>query len=502
MVLNELDLDALRRWVVAARADLTTHAEALDRLNVFPVPDGDTGSNMRVTVQQAVRALAAESPEDLAEAAALLARAMLISARGNSGVILSQLVAGVGATVQERGGAPLDGAGLARALRAASDRAWAGVARPVEGTILSVAGAAADGAEAVASGSLLEVTTAAADAALQALERTTGQLRVLRNAGVVDAGGAGYLLVLEALLRVVRGRAGLADPDRLAAWLPQSGERPETQPDRSGPAAHASPDGPAYEVMYLLEHSDSERVVGLKEALDALGDSLVVAGGPELWSVHVHTDDVAGALEAGVTAGRPHQFSITRFADATNHQEPAQGNDPRLAAVVSGSGLAELVRRRGGMPVPSSGVAASRLAGLLDGARGVVLCDSEAARAVADEVAAERDDLVVAGRHPAHLVAALDVLDLDAPAADTVEQLAECERDIRALDLDGSPDEVAAQVADQIGDAELLTVVTGSAAAAADAQRVVELLTTACAGVDIVHIDGGSPSPTYAIGVE
>ncbi|WP_018155473.1 DAK2 domain-containing protein [Demetria terragena] len=509
MVLRELDLPALRRWVIAARADLAIHAEALDRLNVFPVPDGDTGTNMHATVQQALRALAAQHPTGLAETAALLAREMLTSARGNSGVILSQLVGGVAAVIDEREGVPLDGSGLAAALRSASDRAWAGVSRPVEGTMLSVARAAAEGAESVAQGSLLEVSQAAADAAKTAVERTTGQLRVLHAAGVVDAGGAGYLLVLEALLRVVRGRAGLADADRLAVWLPGTRDDdvsvvvPTESSHSEQHGGHHHPDGPAYEVMYLLADSDEQRVERLREVLDGLGDSVVIAGGADLWSVHVHTDDIAGALNAGESAGRPYQFAVTRFADQSQ-PEPASTatGSLGLAAVLSGPGLAELVRRRGGRPVPSTGVAAARLVGLLHGASTVVLCDSPEARGIVDEMARDHPDLVVAGRHPAHVVAALDVLDLDQSAADIAVQLADYERDLVTLTCDGTPEEVAARIAADIGHGELVTLVSGSGTSTEDAQRLARLVEDSCPGVDVVLIQGGPPGADYAIGVE
>src|ERR1019366_8310456 len=230
--LERLDSHAARRWALATRSAFAAHRAEMDDLNVFPVPDGDTGTNLYITLDSALEAAREPGPGSpgsgpgvegtLAGDAAALARATLLAARGNSGVILSQLVRGLSEVIGESAtsgarGAPrtddhdrldgMDGPTLARAVRRASDRAYASVTRPVEGTILSVAAAAASAAELAAStgSDLYAVAHASLAAARVALAATTAQLPVLARAGVVDAGGLGYVLVLEALELVIAG---------------------------------------------------------------------------------------------------------------------------------------------------------------------------------------------------------------------------------------------------------------------------------------------------------
>ncbi|MFF5639207.1 DAK2 domain-containing protein [Streptomyces sp. NPDC012825] len=299
--LVELDAEAVRTWCARAFDALGREREAIDAINVYPVADGDTGTNLYLTAEaahQAVEAVFAASGPDAAEAVRAMAHGALLGARGNSGTILSQLLRGM-ATVLADG---CDGEHLARALAEAARAARQAVARPVEGTILTVASAAA---EACASGgTLVEVARDAHEGAATALAATSGQLDVLERAGVVDAGGRGLVTVLGALLETVTGRT----PDRPGtAPLPPAAPREKC----------AGEDGPAYEVIYLLE-ADDTAVERLRSRLDALGESLVVVGGDGLWNVHVHVDDAGAAVEAAVEAGRPHRIRITHFAsDAT-----------------------------------------------------------------------------------------------------------------------------------------------------------------------------------------
>ncbi|WP_411072851.1 DAK2 domain-containing protein [Streptomyces sp. cmx-4-25] len=299
--LVELDAEAVRTWCARAFDALGREREAIDAINVYPVADGDTGTNLYLTAEaahQAVEAVFAASGPDTAEAVRAMAHGALLGARGNSGTILSQLLRGM-ATVLADG---CDGEHLARALAEAARAARQAVARPVEGTILTVASAAAEAC--AAGGTLVEVARDAHEGAATALAATSGQLDVLERAGVVDAGGRGLVTVLGALLETVTGRT----PDRPgAAPLPPAAPREKC----------AGEDGPAYEVIYLLE-ADDTAVERLRSRLDALGESLVVVGGDGLWNVHVHVDDAGAAVEAAVEAGRPHRIRITHFAsDAT-----------------------------------------------------------------------------------------------------------------------------------------------------------------------------------------
>ena len=368
--LERLDALAARRWALTTRAVFAARRSEIDALNVFPVPDGDTGTNLYLTLDSALDAVrnggsgAGSGPggvPDLARDAESLARATLLAARGNSGVILSQLVRGlaevVGQGADRSGG--VDGATLARALRRASDLARASVTRPVEGTILSVATAAAAAAEQAATGpeaagppaGLYDVACAALTAARTALDETTAQLPALARAGVVDAGAAGYVLVLESLVHVI---SGAGSGSHRTADLGALG-RPQWSPSVAEPTGgEDEPGGASYEVMFLLADSDPERVARMRGALDELGESLLVVGGPDLWNVHVHVDDVGAALEAGVGAGRPHRIRVTHLAE----QRGRRGTEPvtpvAVVACAPGDGLADVFRASGAGVVHSA----------------------------------------------------------------------------------------------------------------------------------------------------
>lgn len=322
----------LRAWCRAAADDLFGVRDAIDALNVFPVADADTGTNLHLTMTAAADALATRESAT-GDAWAALSRAALLGARGNSGVILSQVLRGVAEH------APVDGPGLAQALRHAADVAYTAVGDPVEGTMLTVAAAAADAAIAAGSADLAAVAEAAAEGAREALDRTPDQLAVLAEAGVVDAGAAGLVVVLEALARACAGRSR------------GSGELPYVPAPRDGvrpPMVAAA--GPAYEVMYLLDAPD-DAIEGLRGTLGPLGDSLVVVGGDGEWNVHVHVDDVGAAVEAGIVAGRPHRVRVTHLAGPAS---PSAGRR-HVVAVAPTAGLADLYESAGVSAVVAAG---------------------------------------------------------------------------------------------------------------------------------------------------
>ena len=336
--------EAMRTYAVA----LDRHRVTIDRLNVYPVPDGDTGTNMALTLAAVGEELDGAGT-GRAEVCAAISYGGLMGARGNSGVIVSQILRGLAATLSpsdEPGsansldGPPIDAGLLAAGLAAASVAADGAVMRPVEGTILSVARASAQAAQqaivddssADAGARLVTMLEGARGAGQAALERTPQQLPVLADAGVVDAGAAGYLLLLDALLTVTDGRP-LPDEVELpaevaaviadgAAGIPPAGE--ETDPlvaqraelhshlDDDGAAGHDEhdPSGTRYEVMFLLAAPD-EDMDQFKAAWDALGDSIAIVGGDGLWNCHIHTDDIGPVIEAGIDVGRPHRIQIT-----------------------------------------------------------------------------------------------------------------------------------------------------------------------------------------------
>ncbi|WP_328499197.1 DAK2 domain-containing protein [Streptomyces sp. NBC_00414] len=374
-----LDASAVRAWCGLALEALGRAREEIDAINVYPVADGDTGTNLYLTVESAAAAVEAvfaahaavsggtggpdtfpRGPEverpTLADAVRAMAHGALIGARGNSGTILAQLLRGM-AQVLAADGDPVhtDGRGLRLALRYAADAARQAVAHPVEGTVLTVASAAADAASG-AEGDCAVVARAAYEGARAALAATPGQLAVLERAGVVDAGGRGLVAVLAALVETFTGEAPAVGAVPVLASHARV-EAADAQCADGGPApAPEEESGPAFEVIYLLE-ADDRAVARLRDRLDALGDSLVVVGGDGLWNVHVHVDDAGAAVEAGVEAGRPHRIRITHFGPADAHTtgstvRPVRERAQRaVVAVVPGEGLARLYAEAGATTV-------------------------------------------------------------------------------------------------------------------------------------------------------
>ena len=341
-----LDVPAVRSWCRDALDSLGRAREEIDALNVYPVPDGDTGTNLYLTMESAALEVDGRNPdEDLTRTLRALAHGALLGARGNSGVILSQLVRAASEAIVAAGSGGQSSAveTMTVALERAADAAYAAVAHPVEGTILTVARAAATCARAEAGrvgAGLPEVVRAAAAGAHEALDRTPDQLEVLRRAGVVDAGGRGLTVLLDALVRAVTGEHPMSQPPRAALPKP----RASTEPERPE-------DGPAYEVMYLLEADDAATDL-LKVALEPLGDSLLVVGGDGLWNVHVHVDDVGAAVEAGIRAGRPYRIKVTHFGEQMVRRRSRGGEATRaVVAFAPGEGLAALARQCGAIVV-------------------------------------------------------------------------------------------------------------------------------------------------------
>ncbi len=370
MAAGRLDATVLRGWAHAAVEELISHTDEINGLNVFPVADADTGTNMLFTMR-AAWSKAQGCASDVAEVAAALAAGALHGARGNSGVILSQILRGLAevtaAAAARRGGTlpEVDGALFAAALRHAVDLVEAALDTK-RGTIVSVLGAAAEAADAAAPG-LPEAVAAAADAAAIALDKTPRQLDVLADAGVVDAGGRGLLVLLDALVCTLTGRAA-----RRRAY------RPATQPGREATGA-----APEFEVMYLLGGCGSGGVEVLRRRLEGLGDSVVIAatggsGTPEQYSVHVHADDAGAAVEAGLAVGVPSRIQITALAGVTTARPHGSWSRERaVLAVVDGPGGVDLFAGEGAhvlRPESDAQVTAKQLLrGIIDTGAGQVM---------------------------------------------------------------------------------------------------------------------------------
>jgi uncharacterized protein len=338
-----LDAKLVLRWCQTALAALAEAREEIDALNVYPVPDGDTGTNLYLTLESATAAAEQAYTEDsTAEPGPVLealARGALLGARGNSGVIVSQMLRAVAEVLGQVDDPQPEPARLATALSHAADAAYAAVGTPVEGTLLTAARAAARAATGSLStgvANLGDVALAAASAAREALRRTPDQLEILRRAGVVDAGARGLTVMLDAFDTVLSGRLPPPYP-RMTPVEPTLSA--ESEDMTAGPS-------PAFEVMYLLDASD-RAIPQLRATLEPLGDSLIVAGGEPLWNVHVHVDDAGAAIEAGMVAGRPYRIRITYLAGPGAH--PASTRSPHRAVVAyaAGAGLAALFESAG-----------------------------------------------------------------------------------------------------------------------------------------------------------
>jgi DAK2 domain fusion protein YloV len=366
---RRLDSAGLRDWAHAAVEDLVVHTDEINRLNVFPVADADTGTNMLFTMRSALAEAERQGHStagDVALITAALAHGGLHGARGNSGVILSQILRGL-ADVTASASADTEGrladiepAVLGAALRHGVGLVVASMGETVPGTIVSVLQASAGAVEQGAAGGddLGAVVVAAADAAVHALEKTPEQLDVLAEAGVVDAGGRGLVVLLDALVSTLTGHR----PVR-REYVPA----PAATPHAHAIAATAEAP-PHFEVMYLLTGCDAEQVDALRTRLDQLGDSVAIArGGAGSYSVHVHADDAGGAVEAALAFGTPSNIQISALTGAA---APGQWSRARaVLAVVDGDGAEQLFSAEGahvlrpdpGCPDPTAAVSAKQL---------------------------------------------------------------------------------------------------------------------------------------------
>ena len=374
-----LGADDLRAVMGGYRDALRLHQTDINRLNVYPVPDGDTGTNMALTLEAVVSELEDVDPgAGLAEVCKAIGHGSLMGARGNSGVILSQLLRGMSERMGGAGEAGVSPGLLVEAMTHAAELARRAVVRPVEGTILTVASAAAEGAEHAehAGGpglvGLVGVVEGARGEAADALAHTPEMLPVLAQAGVVDAGGSGFLLLLDAFLLVLDGRplpepSGVSAPDLGAlnghrTFGADADASTGTGGGAGGRELHAAGDL-RYEVMYMLATLD-DAIEDFKEVWAGIGDSIVVVGGDGLWNCHIHTNDVGAAIEAGVDAGRPSRIRVTDLDEQVEEERwvresvGAPGAGPSIegagpppttsvVAVVSGDGIGRIFRSLG-----------------------------------------------------------------------------------------------------------------------------------------------------------
>ncbi len=546
----------------AYRDALERHRGALNRLNVYPVPDGDTGTNMALTLQSVVEALEGAASADLAAVTAVIARGALMGARGNSGVILCQILRGFSASVAALDA--VDAPAFAAALEAAAREARAAVLRPMEGTILTVASGAAEGAaggggaggasgEGAAS-DLAVLLERARAGAVAALHRTPQLLPVLAEAGVVDAGGAGLVLLLDAFLHVADGRPL---PDELD--LPEA-VRALLATGAAPPTAASPADGPPplrYEVMYLLE-ADDGAIPAFKQVWAGLGDSIVVVGGDGLWNCHVHTDDIGAAIEAALDVGRPREIRVTDLAEQVEEERwvrqgaasedtvAGAADEPRrtsVVAVATGQGIRRIFTSLGVKDVVAGGQSmnpstADLLAAVeaASGAEVVLLPNNSNIWPVADQVAGltEKPVAVVRTAGIQEGFAALLEYDPQGSATDNAEAMSaaaaaivagEVTRAVRAaetaagrvepgdwLGLSRQGVEVVATSAEEALEGllgrllepghEIVTLIEGAGATAAVTRAVTEWLHERHPRVAVERHAGGQPLYPYLVSIE
>ena len=382
--LDVLDGMAVLDWARLVADSLAVHRGAINTLNVFPVPDSDTGTNMAHTMAAAV-----DFADDLVESigttsaaahadrvASALAKGAVREARGNSGVILSQVLRALGDHAEASG---ISAEVVSTALSAAVDVASRSLSDPVEGTIITVlrdSAAAARNAE----NTLPAVCKAAADAACDSLERTPDQLDVLREAGVVDAGGRGLLIVLDSLVKVVTGvtpqRPDFArTPVDLSEYDGGDAAHPgDTESTTDVEHGSGAPEGEVsrFEVMYALRDLESSAGDALRATLRGFGDSVIVAsdssgGADSYWTVHVHTNEIGGAIQAGVDLGKISDIRVEELLGPAGPPASAAFEQGRTVVALASPGpVSDLFEGAGAVTIDANADEAVMVSKLLD----------------------------------------------------------------------------------------------------------------------------------------
>lgn len=553
--LERLGPDDLRRAIASFRDALAAHKEGINRLNVYPVPDGDTGSNMALTLESVVAELDGVEA-DLSATCKAIGHGALMGARGNSGVILSQILRGLTQTLavadDEHG---IDGPLLASALEVAAKGAYEAVGNPVEGTILTVVREAAEGATAASAdgASLVGVLDAAKAQGADALARTPELLPVLKAAGVVDAGGTGLLLLLDAFLLVVDERP--LPEASITEAAADAGHVDELQLVAHGAEGHAG--GIAdlrYEVMYILEAPDAA-IPAFKDVWAGIGDSIVVVGGDGLHNCHIHTDDIGAAIEAAIEIGKPSKIRVTDLLEeveeerwvkeAEQHPEPEPEAAPVTTAVVAiatGDGIRRIFHSLGARVLTggqSMNPSTAQILEAVDAAPAdhvVILPNNKNIIAVAEQVdaASSKSVQVVATKGIPEGFAALMAYDPDAELAANVADMAEAAANVVAGEITRAVREstcevgpiaegdylgiardgiraVAASVADATTELldhllaeehEIVTLIEGEGASAAETRRITQWLEEHHPGVEAEIHPGGQPLYPYFLGIE
>lgn len=518
---------------------LEENAEMVNALNVFPVPDGDTGTNMLLTMQSAMEEIAKVPAADFGSVAHAAAHGALMGARGNSGVILSQILRGIARSAD--GKESIGAAELAAALKEGANTAYRGIGKPVEGTILTVARESADAAMAASQEgrSLVQVLRRTLSAARRSLDLTPTLLSTLKDAGVVDAGGQGYLLILEGAQLYLTG-----DRTPSAATL----SRPARKVGRESSAFDPTKDyGYCTEV---LVRGEALHVDKIREQLEALGSSVIVVGEPDLVHIHVHTREPGEVINLASKLGAMDKIKIenmqlqhTSYLAQRNVERSAIVEGIGVVVVAAGEGLSKVFRDLGACTVVHGGqtmnpsieelVHAVVSCGrgkviLLPNNPNIVLTAKQSqalvqldlkvvpTRSICEGVAA-----MVSFNPEAGLDANVDAMQAAALAVQTIE----ITRAVRSTKvnglrieegqaiglLDGTLVEASASMGDaammvleraRVSDHEMVTVYRGEGVSEEESRSLADSISERWPGVQLQVVDGGQPHYPYIISVE
>ena len=547
---------AFKQMVAFGAACITAQKQAINDLNVFPVPDGDTGTNMSLTIQTAVTELRRVEPSTLEEAAKITASGLLRGARGNSGVILSLLFRGMSKVF--KGLAEADGAQLAAAMQEGVTTAYGAVMKPAEGTVLTVSRLAAQRALEAAGerNDAAYVLEEAIKTGYTTLAETIEMNPVLKKAGVVDAGGKGYLIILEGMLRSLRGEA-----------VP---EVEETAEEKADFAAIGDEDITfAFDTVFTVRKTSDKPLDGLRAYLGSIGDSLVIGEDDESFKVHVHTDTPGDALNeaqkygtlelakienmrtqaADLAAGKKAQSTddldaIEEELENSACAVAAPGKRYGFLAVCAGDGLAEVFRDLGVDRIVSGGqtmnpstddilrevnrtpsevvfvlpnnkniiMAAQQCVGLSE-KEVIVVPTATVPQGISAMMAVDPEDndpqsilsaMTAAAEHvtTAQITYAARNSDFDGFAINEGDYLALCDGKLLGTDrsLDALLEKLAQVAADK--DAEFITVYTGEGVDEAQAQQASAIFQSRCPGAEITALPGGQPVYYYIVAIE
>jgi len=518
--------------------------EEIDALNVFPVPDGDTGTNMFQTLVSAVKEAASVNSNHIGLVAEAAARGALIGARGNSGVILSQILHGFARSLSgiERATAP----DISAALEEGAKIAYRTVMSPVEGTILTVVRKSAEGAAARQSGDLLRLMVTVFKKAFDALQETPDMLPVLKRSGVVDAGGRGFVVILEGFLRALKS----ASPAAKA-----SSETPATVPPGETTAKNQPvfrENAGAINYTYcteLLVKGSSLPVENMRASLSPFGDSLMVVGGEGVVKVHIHSNNPGLVLEYCLKHGTLHDLKINNMADQnqellTAAERSGTGKPFGIISVGAGEGITEIMKNLGADAVVSGGQTLNPSTGgileaidelparrliILPNNKNIILTAEQAGKLSQKEVTVipsknipqglaalltlnpEEDDFAATGRKMVKALAAVRSGEITTAVRDTeYKNLRIKKGDIIGLadgDLVSAGKELTGVLEDLLkelieGEGRLVTIYYGEKVPPGYAEEITERARQKFAGHDFEIQDGGQPVYDLLISVE